>query len=111
MEQTMKAQLRLAFCIVLFAVASVHGEGKTKRENFDRDPGWEGINNRSARTGEPVTVREDFGFSNTQNAGGTSRGEVGGYIAQAGEVAYYAKKIESKTFNDPLSASGAFACA
>src|SRR5687768_9943249 len=35
---------------------------KTKTETFDRDPGWEGVNNHSARTNEPAKIRQDFGF-------------------------------------------------
>ena len=80
-----------------------------KMERFDRDPGWEGRNNRAA-TPEARTIVQDFGFSATSHAGGTA-GEIGGLICPAAEPAYYAKRIPSKTFSDPLTASGKLACA
>jgi hypothetical protein len=74
-----------------------------RRQNFDRDPGWDAHNNRSAR---PETVRQDFGWSaGTTNAGG-GPGEIGGRINPAGEPAYYAKRIPSRTLENALSASG-----
>jgi hypothetical protein len=83
--------------------------GTIKTESFDRDPGWEGVNNRTARTLEPVKVRQDFGFSpRTSHAGGQSNrpGEIGGFITAAGEAAFYGKPIDPRTFNQPLAASG-----
>lgn len=74
-----------------------------RQQNFDKDPGWDGHNNRSAR---PETIRQDFGWSmGTTNAGGTA-GEIGGWIAPAAEPAYYAKKFPARTFDDVLTASG-----
>ena len=44
-----------------------------RQENFDKDPGWDGHNNRSVK---PETIRQDFGWSSdTTNAGGTA-GEI-----------------------------------
>jgi hypothetical protein len=57
---------------------------------------------------EPATIVENFGYSATNHAGGKT-GEIGGMVSQAGEVAYYAKVIEPKTFSDKLTASGTFA--
>jgi hypothetical protein len=79
-----------------------------RTERFDKDPGWEGRNNR-ATTPEVRTVRQDFGYSRTANAGGRP-GEVGGFITPAAEPAYYARKLRPKTFDDPLSASGTLLC-
>jgi hypothetical protein len=74
-----------------------------RQENFDRDPGWDGHNNRSAK---PETIRQDFGWSaNTTNAGGAP-GEIGGQVAPAAEPAYYGRKIPTRTFNEVLTASG-----
>jgi hypothetical protein len=74
-----------------------------RQENFDRDPGWDGHNNRSAK---PETIRQDFGWSaNSTNAGGAP-GEIGGQVAPAAEPAYYGRKIPTRTFNDVLTASG-----
>ena len=78
-----------------------------KTETFDRDPGWEGINNRSAQMREPIKIRQDFGYSeSTSNAGGRGAGEMGGYITPAGEAAFYGKVIAATDFEKPLSASG-----
>ncbi len=80
--------------------------GNTKTETFDKDPGWEGVNNRSASTAPKATVKQDFGYSDTQKAGGKKAGEIGGHISPAGEVAYYGMVIDPKTFEDKLTASG-----
>jgi lysophospholipase L1-like esterase len=84
--------------------------GTMKTETFDRDPGWVGVNNRSARTIEPVQIRQDFGFSpeTAHASGGRSKdkGEIGGVITPAGEVAFYGKAIKPMSFDEPLSASG-----
>lgn len=80
---------------------------KMKTESFDRDPGWIGVNNHTARTHSPRQVRQDFGFSaTTSHAGGAGAGEMGGFISGAGEVAYYGKAIAPVTLDQPLSASG-----
>lgn len=78
-----------------------------KTEAFDRDPGWEGVNNRSARQHEPIQIRQDFGFSEkTTKSGGAAPGELGGFITPAGEVAFYGKPIVAADLTQPLSASG-----
>ncbi len=78
-----------------------------KSEHFDRDPGWEGHNNRIVPERFP-TVTQDFGYSQTHFAG-KAAGEMGGQITRASEPAYYADKIDPKTLDDKLSASGTFA--
>ena len=102
----------IVITVTLFAsvlAARAMGQGKTKTETFDQDPGWEGLNNRSAQTKPPTNVRQDFGFSRTNRAGGDV-GEIGGFITPAAEMAYYATPIPSATFNDKLLASGTLAC-
>lgn len=80
---------------------------RTKTETFDRDPGWDGHNNRPKDP--PVKIRQDFGFSPTSHAGGRA-GEMGGLITPAAEPAAYGRRIEPKTFEDVLTASGTLAC-
>ena len=46
----------LAFWLTVPAAAA------ERTERFDKDPGWDGHNNRST-TPEPRTVRQDFGYS------------------------------------------------
>ncbi|MCG8586797.1 MAG: hypothetical protein MI757_19000, partial [Pirellulales bacterium] len=89
--------------LVLSIAASVCGE--ERHERFDREPGWDGFQNRSAR---PQKIRQDFGYSPTNHAGGRS-GEIGGYISPAAEPAYYARAIEPTDFDQPLRATGRFA--
>ena len=71
---------------------------KERTEHFDKDPGWDGQNNR-ATTPEKRTIRQDFGYDAKAKA-------VGGFVTPAAEPAYYAKKIAEKSFDDSLSASG-----
>lgn len=84
--------------------------GRIKTESFDRDPGWEGIHHRSARTLEPVNIRQDFGYSpdtsHAKSRESDEPGELGGLITPASEAAYYALAIEPRSLDQPLSASG-----
>jgi len=91
-------------CVALLApMVWASARAEERRESFDKDPGWDGHNNRSVRS---ETIRQDFGWSAaTTNAGGAS-GEIGGSIMPAAEPAYYAKKFPTRTFNDVLTASG-----
>ena len=77
-----------------------------KTESFDRDPGWEGFNNRVEPKHVP-TVTQDFGYSPTQFAG-KAPGEAGGRITRSTRPAHYGDKI-AKTLKDRLTASGTFA--
>jgi hypothetical protein len=99
----------------LVALAVGAGNGRTgdqpktalKTESFDKDPGWEGHNNRIVPERVP-TVTQDFGYSKTNFAGKVA-GELGGQITRASEPAYYADKTGPVTLDDKLSASGTFA--
>jgi hypothetical protein len=93
--------------IVVIAAAAdgpATAQTKMKRESFDRDPKWDGRNNRQSPANPPV-VRQNFGFSDTHHAG-KARGEIGGEMWQGSRPAYYGKVIEAKSFEDALSASG-----
>src|SRR5216110_630360 len=94
--------------VAVLVVLGAGGLAAERTENFDRDPKWDGHNNRAEKP-EPRTIRQDFGFSPTAHAGGTA-GEIGGLITPSAEPAYYARKIPQKTFADALSASGTLAC-
>jgi hypothetical protein len=87
------------------ALAAEPAEPGMKTATFDRDPEWDGHNNRSARKAPPLVVRQDFGFSNTAHAGGKP-GEIGGFLSQAAEPAYYGQVIDPITFDAPWTASG-----
>jgi hypothetical protein len=88
-------------------VSAVPAQSNLKTETFDRDPHWEGYNNRIVPDRYP-TITQDFGYRQS-NFAGKSPGEMGGQITRASEPAFYADSIESKTLDDELSASGTFA--
>jgi len=82
-------------------------ETSLQAESFEKDPGWEGHNNRIVPERVP-TVTQDFGYSHTSFAS-TAAGELGGRVMRAAEPALYADKIAPVTLDDKLSASGSFA--
>ena len=104
---TLNGVVRTILAAAILAVTFVSTEAKEKTEAFDRDPGWHGVNNRSARIASGLrTIQQDFGWSEKSNNAGGEPGELGGFIAPAGEFAYYGTSIRSATFDDKLSASG-----
>jgi hypothetical protein len=80
---------------------------EVRTATFDRDPGWEGRNNRIVPRKFP-TVTQDFGFSGTRHAA-QAPGEIGGQVWRSTTPAYYAAQIPPKTLNDALSTAGTFA--
>jgi hypothetical protein len=98
---------RMAAFLLLLAASLSPTPAAERTEHFDKDPQWDGVNNRATK--EKRTIRQDFGYSKTNHAGGKA-GEIGGFITPAAEPAYYAKKIDTKSFDDPLSASGRLLC-
>ena len=81
------------------------------KDDFSRDPGWEGVNNH--RTYPTTIVRPwfDFGFSSTRFAGGKNSGELGGVIFRGDcrypdKMACYADRLEPLSSKKPLRASG-----
>lgn len=95
--------LRWIWIALLAPMVWASAFAEQRRENFDKDPGWDGHNNRSAK---PETIRQDFGWSAATTHAGGAAGEIGGLIAPAAEPAYYAKKFSKRTFEDVLTASG-----
>src|SRR4051812_8884037 len=80
----------------LMPIARAEENTKTvlKTESFDRDPNWQGHDNRIVPKEYP-TIVQDFGYSRT-NFAGKSTGEMGGQITRASTPAYYAAKIAPK---------------
>lgn len=102
--------LRLAASFVALgtAVSASASQPALKSESFDRDPGWEGRNNRIVPE-KPFKVRQDFGYSTTSFAG-KARGEIGGRVQRSTTPALYAQPLApARTLNDKFSASGSFA--
>lgn len=101
-----KSALKRALVVVLVAHACATHAGERFRD-FSSDPGWEGINNRIDPSITHL-VRQDFGYSRSDHFGNGAPGEIGGKVTRSLVPARYAKRIEPKTLNDPLSASGKF---
>lgn len=100
--------LALLPLVVAFLNPAAPVHDSTERiERFDRDPGWDGRNNRAA---EPRArhVRQDFGYRRTSHFGGAP-GEIGGFVTPDAEPAYYGKRIKLHTLVQGFSASGRFA--
>jgi hypothetical protein len=97
--------IRIAVSIVVTCCALSFAE--VKSENFDNDPGWEGHHNRVVPQ-SPKQVQQNFGHSDT-NFAGKAKGEIGGTIWRCSTPASYAMRIDPKTLDDRLSASGTFA--
>ena len=102
MSASRTSRLVVIGCFVACACGSAAAE--ERHERFDRDPQWEGRNDRALEP-EPRSVRQDFGYSRTAHAGGRT-GEIGGLVTPAAEPSYYAARIGPATFETPLSASG-----
>jgi hypothetical protein len=74
-------------------------------EDFDSDPGWEGMFNRASEP-DCREVTQDFGYSGSSSHTGGNPGEMGGLLESAADTAYYAMEISPLTLDDPLTASG-----
>jgi hypothetical protein len=86
-----------------------------KKEDFSKDPGWIGVNNREQHQDRAQYGWQDFGFSRTTNfAGGKGGGELGGrfYSCNPDEdefKAHYGDPVGRLTMDDHLVAQGKFA--
>ncbi|HSI11429.1 MAG TPA: hypothetical protein VK961_05270, partial [Chthoniobacter sp.] len=97
----------LALACVACTLSARAADPTLKHENFDRDPGWEEVNNRVVLE-HPRTAVQDFGFSATTSFTGGKPGEIGGKITRTSRLASYAAKIPTRTLDDAFTASGAF---
>jgi hypothetical protein len=85
------------------------GPGAVRRNDFSSDPRWQSHRTRLLGEREPRMTRQAFGHSRTRHAGGEPPGEIGGFIQRSVTPAWYAARIQEKTLNDRLSASGKLA--
>ncbi len=80
-----------------------------RRIDLSTDPLWQGYRNRLTPDQSP-TIRQDFGWSPTRQAGGQRRGEIGGHVQRALRPARYAFRLPKPlSLDDRLDASGRFA--
>ena len=76
-----------------------------RSQDFSKDPGWDASGNRKTYQGTDVGGAHNFGFSDTNHAGG-SAGEIGGTFWRSDKWGYYADPIGKLTFDDRLEARG-----
>src|ERR1700683_5426235 len=74
-------------------------------QDFANDPKWDASRNRLTYKATDVGGAHNFGFSDTNHAGG-KQGEVGGTFWRSGKYAYYADRIGPLSLDDRLAASG-----
>ena len=82
-----------------------------QQESFDRDPGWDGFQNRRQYQSTNIRPRFDFGYSPTSHAGGRRPGELGGLVFRgdcrdADRLAYYADRLDPLSLAKPFQARG-----
>jgi hypothetical protein len=84
-ECVMYRSVILVAAALLLCVGGV-ASGSTVAYSFDSDPSWSASGNRPGDG-----LGQDFGFSNTNYAGGGSAGEIGGVVDRSGTsaAAYY----------------------
>jgi hypothetical protein len=80
-------------------------------QNFTNDPGWEGFNNRRTYLTENIRPKFNFGWSDTQHAGGQKRGELGGLIFRGDcrepqRMGCYGDRLAALTLKNVLEARG-----
>jgi hypothetical protein len=79
--------------------------------DFSVDPSWEGKNNRRSYITTDTRPKFDFGWSDTQYAGGARRGELGGLIfrgdcRESARMAWYGDPLEPISLRKVLEARG-----
>jgi len=84
-------------------------DGET--ESFDADPNWDARDNRKTFVTKQVRPRFDFGYSETNLAGGAGVGELGGINfrgdnEEAGTMAYCGDRVGPLSLAKPIAARG-----
>jgi hypothetical protein len=85
-----------------------------RAESFERDPVWDGRNNRRTTRTNFVRPWFDFGYCDTNRAGGKAAGEFGGRVfrgdcREVARMACYGDRLERLTLGKRLRASGKIA--
>jgi hypothetical protein len=74
-------------------------------QDFTSDPRWDASGNRETYREYDAVGAHNFGFSNTNYAGGKP-GELGGTFWRGGEYGYYADRVGPLDLEDRLEATG-----
>jgi hypothetical protein len=77
-----------------------------RAQDFSSDPNWDASGNRATYKSTDVGGAHNFGFSDTNHAGGAKKGEIGGTFWRTDKWGYYAEKVGPLTFDDRLEARG-----
>jgi hypothetical protein len=86
---------------IYFDDVTINGE----QQDFDSDPNWVASGNRVKFEDRELTGAHNFGFSETEFAGGKA-GEVGGGLWRDGDYAYYADRVGPLSLEQRLEARG-----
>lgn len=76
-------------------------------QDFSHDPHWDSLRNHSTYRSTDAGGAHNFGYSETNFAGG-ERGEIGGTMWRGGKYAYYADRVGPLSLADRLEARGRF---
>ncbi len=75
-------------------------------QDFAKDPGWDASGNRATYQATDVGGAQNFGYSDSNHAGGKP-GEIGGtFWRTESDWGYYADKVGPLSFDDRLEARG-----
>lgn len=77
--------------------------------DFDADPKWDSMRNKTRYTERFVRPFHDFGFCPGTNHAGGQVGEIGGIVFRDERPSYYAATTGKLTLDDDLLATGRFA--
>jgi hypothetical protein len=77
-----------------------------RSQDFWEDPNFDAAGNRATYQSKDAGGAHNFGYSETNNAGGAKSGEIGGTFWRAERWGYYGDKIETLSFDDRLEAHG-----
>jgi hypothetical protein len=70
---------------------------------------WSGLNHQTQYADRALRPLHDFGFSDTNRAGGKTKGEIGGIVWRDERPAYYADKVGKLSLEHRLRATGKLA--
>jgi hypothetical protein len=94
--------------IAAFSPPLSSAETEQARESFDKDPQWTAHQNWIQA--EPRQVVQDFGYSQSQHAGGKAQGEIGGRVHTSSTPAWYATQLSAQqSLDDRLHCTGRLA--
>jgi hypothetical protein len=78
-----------------------------RSQDFSQDPKWDASGNRRTYQASDVGGAHNFGFGNTNLAGGEKAGEIGGTFWRSDKTwGYYADKVAPLSLDDRMEAHG-----